>query len=611
MNKYFGNLAFSTVTKQTKRVFNKLKLDYQKKLTSPIFCSARDLSINLQFEPAKELDMFCRQCEQAKDGIGCTSIGICGKNSKTAISQDALLELVKNISKLCVEARELGVVPTALLEASQWTLKATFSTLTNVNFSETDIARYFDDGLTVRDNIHRLISEKGFVSKDDDFSEFKRPVRLDDLEDFGRTAGILQRELTMANQNAFSLNELATAGAKGVTAYAAHCNRLGSVHDDQIMRPIHEVWSKLSSHEADFDGLLKTALRVGKINVDTLSLLDKLHAKNFGIPEPTEVKVTATEGKAILVSGHDLQDLNLLLQQTERTGINVYTHGEMLPAHAYPRLKSFPHLIGNYGTAWQKQNTEFASFPGPVVVTSNCILHPRRNYRERIYTTNEVGLDGVKHIGDAKDFTPVIEHAENMKGFMKTIYPIRNKRVGYNHRSLVPQIHAIINAIQSGQLSHIFLIGGCDGTEWDRSYYTDLALCTPKDSIILTLGCAKNRVINCETLLNEKLDNGMPRVMDMGQCNDSFSAIILSQEMANELGCEINDLPLSIALSFMEQKSVAVLLSLLHLGVKNIRLGPKIPAFISPGILQVLQDKYSLLPTTNAADDVKAMMENR
>jgi len=379
--------------------------------------------------------------------------------------------------------------------------------------------------------------------------------------------------------------------------------------DHAICNDIQKIWSKLDSAEPDVDGLLATVLKVGETNASVLAALDQAHCDNFGAPEPTQARTTAVEGKAILVSGHDMQDLYELLQQTKGTGVNVYTHGEMLPAHAYPKLKEFPHLVGNYGTAWQNQKFEFAAFPGPVIVTTNCVLEPRKMYKDRLYTMNEVGVDGVKHV-ENRDFSKVIEQAQQCKGFPKTFEPGQFVTVGFNHRAVLPLAGKVLDAAKSGALSRIFLIGGCDGSQWDRSYFTDLAEATPDDSLILTLGCAKNRIIHSEKLENAMLgDSGIPRVLDMGQCNDSYSAVVVATELAKALDCSINDLPLSLALSHLEQKACAVLLTLLHLGVKNIRLGPSLPAYVSPNVLKILQSKYNLMGTGDAAADLASMME--
>lgn len=414
----------------------------------------------------------------------------------------------------------------------------------------------------------------------------------------------------MGNDDAFCLKELATYGLKGVCAYAAHCHQLGYNNDD-IMMAIHEVNAKLASDEPDLDGLFKACLKVGEINAQVLAMLDDAHATKYGTPEPTQVCTTAIEGKCILISGHDMADLHALLEQTEGTGVNVYTHGEMLPAHGYPELKKFKHLVGNYGTAWQNQKFEFAGFPGPIIVTTNCILEPRKMYKKRLYTMNEVGIDGVKHIGTDRDYSAVIAQAQSLKGFPRTIEPAKYHTVGFNHRVVLPLAEQVLEAANSGALSRIFLIGGCDGSQWDRSYFTELAQETPDDSLILTLGCAKNRIIHDEHLLQAKLANGLPRVLDMGQCNDSYSAVVVALELAKALGCTVNDLPLSLAVSHLEQKAAAVLLTLLHLGVKNIRLGPSLPAYLTPNVIQILQKEYNIMPTGDPIKDLEQMMEGK
>eukprot|EP00586_Coscinodiscus_wailesii_P012031 CAMPEP_0172497468 /NCGR_PEP_ID=MMETSP1066-20121228/100399_1 /TAXON_ID=671091 /ORGANISM="Coscinodiscus wailesii, Strain CCMP2513" /LENGTH=557 /DNA_ID=CAMNT_0013270267 /DNA_START=308 /DNA_END=1981 /DNA_ORIENTATION=+ len=555
--------------------------------------------------------MFCRQCEQAKKGFGCTTLGTCGKNSDTSAVQDALMHLVKSVSTHCVTAREAGGARREEMRAADnWTLEATFSTLTNVNFSEDDIVDFIKAGVGIKEDLKVFLLSKGCELPFDKCSSLDASMSFEDFEEFGRKeANLLKREMAMGDENAFSLNEIATAGTKGVAAYATHCARLDFFDEEKIIKPLQQVWSKLESDEPDVDALLQTVLQVGDISLATLSMLDEAHATTYGSPEPTKVRFSTMKGKAILVSGHDLKDLYQLLQQTEGTGINVYTHGEMLPAHSYPEIKRFPHLVGNYGTAWQKQKIEFANFPGPILVTSNCILHPRRTYRDRIYTTNQVGVYGVKHIDEGKDFSQLLQNAQDMDGFEIDEPNPHYKTAGFSHRHLVPMVKDIIKAVQDGHLSRVFLIGGCDGTEHKRNYFTDLAESAPDDSIILTLGCAKNRVIHSQKLLDAKLANGLPRVMDMGQCNDSYSAIVLVQALAKELNCGVNDLPVSLALSHLEQKAAAVLLALLNLGVKNIRLGPTLPAYISPGILSVLQQNYNLMGTGSPKEDLEAMMK--
>ena len=543
-------------------------------------------------------EMFCRQCEQTKDNYACTSLGVCGKTPETAAIQDALMEVVKSVATWAVAARAAGASPQELEEANVYTLKAVFSTLTNVNFSEQRIAEYIHDGMAVKNTLSDLVLQKGGTAPTANVAklELASTLGLDDLEEFGRSVSIPVKEERMGNEDCFSLNEIATYGTKGVCAYATHCYQLGSM-DEEVMASIHQVLAKISSDEPDMDGLLANVLKVGEISAKVLSMLDGAHASTFGAPEVTQVRTTAVKGKAILVSGHDMKDLHALLEQTEGTGINVFTHGEMMPAHSYPELKKFKHLAGNYGTAWQNQKFEFAAFPGPIVMTTNCIIEPRRVYKDRIYSMNEVGFDGVQHIGHDRDFSDVIEQAKKAKGFPRTIEPAQYMTIGFNHRVVVPLADKVIEAAKSGDLSRIFLIGGCDGSQWERSYFTELAEETPSDSLILTLGCAKNRLIYSEKLQGATLANGLPRVLDMGQCNDSYSAVVVATELAKALNCSINDLPLSLAVSHLEQKAAAVLLCLLHLGVRNIRLGPSLPAYITPNVLKVLVENYNLMPT--------------
>lgn len=594
-------------------------------------------AFSTQSQSVSNPDMFCRQCEQTKDHFACTTVGVCGKTAETSAMQDALMQLIKSVSLFATAARQAGLPVSEA--ANAWTLQAAFSTLTNVNFSEERIAEYIQQGMKVKQVLAKTLGDKaptGDLANVDlanlDFAA---------LEAFGHAVSLPARQEAMGNADCFSLNEIGTYGIKGACAYAAHCYQLGKM-DQDVMADIHQVFAKLGSNEPDMDGLLSNALKVGEINAKILAMLDDAHSQHFGDPEITQVKMTVTEGKAILISGHDLKDLEALLQQTEGTGVNVYTHGEMLPAHSYPGLKKYAHLKGNYGTAWQNQKFEFASFPGPIVVTTNCILEPRRAYRNRLYTMNEVGVDGVAHIGADRDFSTVIDQALHMKGFPMTIEPAQYHTVGFNHRTVLPLAGQVIEAVQAGALSRIVLIGGCDGSQWDRryvtlllycivmilclllsimtllfvlthysrycSYFTDLAEELPEDTLILTLGCAKNRIIHSEKLLGATLSNGLPRVLDMGQCNDSYSAVVVATELAKALNCGVNDLPLSLALSHLEQKAAAVLLTLLSMGVKNIRLGPSLPAYVTPNVLDVLVGNFNIMPTTDAKADIKQIM---
>jgi hydroxylamine reductase len=560
-------------------------------------------------------DMFCRQCEQTSNHTACVSVGVCGKTNETSAVQDALVSIIKNVSHYVVAASANPNSISVVNDANKWTLQAAFSTLTNVNFSTERIVEFCTQGEELKKELQKYVTDDSNIPKILDLSN----ASIEQVEEYGYTVSIPQRATITNNEDAFSLNEIATYGLKGTCAYAMHCYQLlapfGKTNAlDNIMKDIQQMWSLLDNNtNVDIDNLFQSVLKVGEINASVMALLDQCHVDSFGVPEPTQIPVTVSEGKCILVSGHDLQDLYELLKQTEGTGINVYTHGEMMPAHTYPKLRQFKHLVANYGTAWQNQRFEFASFPGPIIVTTNCIVEPRRNYKNRLYTMNEVGVDNVHHIGPDRDFTNVIKDALKDKGFPRTIEPPKYHLAGFNHRVITPIIDQIIDAAKSGSLSRIFLIGGCDGTQWDRNYFTDLANETPSDSMILTLGCAKNRLIRSKSLAGALIGNtGLPRVVDVGQCNDSYSAVVVALELAKALQVEsVNDLPLSLAISHLEQKATAVLCTLLHLGVKNIRLGPSLPAYISPNVLDILNKKFNLLPTGDSKKDLQLMMDGR
>lgn len=558
--------------------------------------------------------MMCRQCEQTADHKACTTEGVCGKTSETSALQDCLMDSIKSLSLWCVAARKAGIQESDLEQANELTLKAAFSTLTNVNFSSARIGDYIRQVEQLKKGLKNKVLAAG-GSIHDELTQCLADIDLsnktdDELEEYGHyNSGLAVRSAVMNHEDAFSLNEVGTYGLKGACAYATHVYQLQGKSNPEIMAAVHEIFAKLASPVADVDGLLANAMRVGQVNGQILAQLDGSHADSFGAPGPTNVRTSAVKGKAILVSGHDMKDLYHLLEQTEGTGVNIYTHGEMLPAHAYPKLREFKHLVGNYGTAWQNQKFEFASFPGPIVVTTNCILEPRRIYKDRLYSMNEVGVEGVQHIGESRDFTAVIEQAKQMKGFPTTIEPHTSVTTGFNHRAVLPLAGKVIEAAQSGVLSRIFLIGGCDGSQWNRSYFTDLAEETPDDSLILTLGCAKNRIIHSDKLEGATLANGLPRVLDMGQCNDSYSAIVVATELAKALNCGVNDLPLSLALSHLEQKAAAVLLTLLSMGVRNIRLGPSLPAYITPNVLNVLVEAYNIKGCGDVKEDLKNMMQ--
>lgn len=584
-------------------------------------------SSSTSLDPIFVPDMLCRQCEQTANHVGCTTQGVCGKSSETSALQDALLDSIKSLSLWCVAARKIPSITSSdvLEKANIVTLQGVFSTLTNVNFSPNRIANYIRETEEVKEALQaQILAALGnganlqeilpSVIPEDEYgtlASLSLHNKTDtELEEYGQIySSLTKRANAMDHVDAFAWNEFATYGLKGACAYAAHVYRMVGHTDPKVMENIHEILAKLASTAPDVEGLLATALRVGEVNGQIMADLDAAHANMLGVPEPTQVRTSAMAGKAILVSGHDLPDLYALLQATEGTGVNVYTHGEMLPAHAYPKLKAFPHLVGNYGTTWVNQKFEFASFPGPIIVTTNCIQEPRRVYQDRLYSMNEVGVDGVRHIQDHSDFAGVIEQAQQMKGFPRDVTPATFHTTGFNHRAVLPLAGKILEANRTGALSRIFLIGGCDGSQWNRSYFTTLAEETPTDSLILTLGCAKNRLIHNPALRDATLSNGLlPRVLDMGQCNDSYSALVVATELAKALKCSVNDLPLSIALSFLEQKSVAVLLTLLSLGIQNIRLGPSLPAYMTPNVLGLLAEKYNLKGLGEPDEDLKAMM---
>jgi len=391
------------------------------------------------------------------------------------------------------------------------------------------------------------------------------------------------------------------AGLKGAAAYADHAQILG-FDDDDVYAFFHEALAYLADEPTDSEDLLRWCLRCGEVNLTVMGLLDAAHTATYGDPGPTPVRIEPVKGKAILISGHDLKDLEELLKQTRGKGINVYTHGEMLPAHGYPELRKYKHLVGNYGGAWQLQRQEFDEFPGAILMTTNCLQAPKDSYRDRVFTSGVVGWPGVRHIAN-RDFAPVIEAARKAPGFAQDGAD-RTILVGCAHAAVLGLADQVVEAVKAGKIRHFFLIGGCDGAKPGRSYYTDFAKLTPQDTVILTLACGKYRF--------NKLDfgqiDGIPRLLDIGQCNDAYSAIQIASGLAEAFGTDINGLPLSMILSWFEQKAVAILLTLLHLGVRNMRIGPSLPAFVAPSVLKVLQDKFNLMPITTAEQDLKAIL---
>ena len=551
--------------------------------------------------------MFCYQCEQTSQGQGCQTIGVCGKDENTAALQDLLIYALKGLSQYAHRAQLLGASDP---ELDAFTIRAIFATLTNVNFDENSVAELVYEAAAGRDRARALYAaaaaKAGVAAEPVSGPALFAPApeRMALLSQ-AREQLIPLVYLSGNGVNADAreiknLEELVIYGLKGVAAYAYHAMMLGSAAPAAYGK-VYELLAALTETH-DMGELLCLALAVGELNYAVLEQLDRAHTETFGAPTPASVRVTPIRGKAILVSGHDLHDLYQLLVQTEGLGINIYTHGEMLPAHGYPKLKAFNHLAGNYGGAWQDQAKEFAEFPGAILMTSNCIQQPKESYKNRIFTNNAVQWPGVEHV-ESTDFSKVIAAALAAEGFGEDA-PEATILVGFGHEAVLGHAETVINAVKSGALRRFFLIGGCDGARSGRNYYTELAHKVPQDCIILTLACGKYRFNKDEfgTL------GGLPRLLDLGQCNDAYSALKIAQALAAAFECGVNDLPLSLVLSWYEQKAVSILLTLLWLGVKNIRIGPTLPAFLSPKVLALLHENYNLMPITTVDEDLAAIM---
>lgn len=548
--------------------------------------------------------MYCIQCEQtmrnAQKGNGCSyAKGMCGKTAKTSDLQDLLIATLQSLSTWAVEANTLGINDNYI---NSFSPKAFFSTLTNVNFDATRIIDYALEAISLRDNLIKQCKAKDVSIK------VSNPLAYLQLD--GNDINVLQEQAKQfslkktdeTSPDAHGLKLLCLYGLKGAAAYMEHAHVLGQ-SDENIYRQYHQLMSWLGTNPVDIDELLNNAMLIGQMNFNIMTLLDKGETNNFGDPTPTTVNVKPIAGQCILVSGHDLKDLYTLLEQTQGTGINVYTHGEMLPAHAYPAFKKFSHLVGNYGSAWQNQQTEFASFPGAIIMTSNCIIDPNiGNYQDRIWTRSMVGWPNVKHL-EERDFTAVINQALSLPGFQHTEIE-QLITIGFAKNTLLNAADSIIDLVSQKKLRHVFLVGGCDGSDDKRSYYHDFAMNTPQDSLLLTLGCGKYR-FNKENFGDIE---GIPRLLDVGQCNDAYSAVMLAVHLSEKLECEVNDLPLTIVLSWFEQKAIVILLTLLSLGIKNIYTGPTLPAFLTPNLINIMVEKFKLHPTGNAETDLKNIL---
>lgn len=529
-----------------------------------------------------ENKMFCYQCEQTAGCSGCVgNSGVCGKSAKTAAMQDQLTGALIGLAR----AAEGDTTPTD----NTWRIiiEGLFTTITNVSFDDEAIIRQIE-------KTHR--EKAALVPMCDSCSS-----------SCGRNEDYDMDLLWNADEDIRSLKSLILFGLRGMAAYAYHALMLG-YSDPEVNQFFCEGLFKIG-YEETADALLPAVLKVGEMNLKCMALLDRANTETYGTPAPTSVPLTVEKGPFIVVTGHDLKDLQLLLEQTSQKGINIYTHGEMLPAHAYPELKKYPHLKGNFGTAWQNQQKEFADIPAPVLFTTNCLMPPKASYADRVFTTEMVSFPGTVHIDDRKDFTPVIEKALSLGGYPEDMHFSginggTSVTTGFGHGAVLSVADQIVQAVKDGAIRHFFLVAGCDGAKPGRNYYTEFVKQTPADSLVLTLACGKYRFNDLD--LGEI--NGIPRILDMGQCNDAYSAIQVAAALADAFGCSINELPLSFVLSWYEQKAVCILLTLLHLGIKNIRLGPSLPAFLSPNILNFLVENYGIAPITTPEEDLKALL---
>ena len=547
--------------------------------------------------------MFCVQCEQTirtPAGNGCAyAQGMCGKTAETSDLQDVLIYTLQGLSAWALAAREHGIVDD---EIDAFVPKSFFATLTNVNFDSERIVAYVNQALAYRRQLAGKLAPLAVQA-----DELPAAARFEPGSDL--LAQLAKAPQTAVNRGKNEVNEdimglrlLCLYGLKGAAAYMEHARVLDQ-QDAGVAAEFHRIMSWLGTDPSDLDPLFKCAMEIGLLNFRIMEMLDLGETTAFGHPEPTQARVTPVPGKCILVSGHDMVDLKLILEQTAGTGIKVYTHGEMLPALAYPFFKQYPHLVGNYGSAWQNQQKEFANFPGAVVMTSNCIIDPNvGNYSDRIFTRSIVGWPGVTHL-EGEDFSAVIEKAQALEGF-KHVELEHFITIGFARNALMQAAPAVIDKVKAGEISHFFLVGGCDGDRAERAYYTEFARAIPQDSLLLTLGCGKYKF--------NKLDfgdiGGIPRLLDVGQCNDAYSAIQLALALADAFECGVNDLPLTLVLSWFEQKAIVILLTLLALGVKDIRTGPTAPAFLTPALLKVLEEQFGLKGTTTAEADLAEIL---
>ena len=542
--------------------------------------------MNKAIEKEKNMEnkMFCYQCEQTAGCTGCTgNTGVCGKSANTARLQDELTGALIGLAR-ATEGNEQLVTE----EMNQLVLEGLFTTITNVNFNDETLKLLLDK---IEDTKKKLV-----------------PNCFTCSDSCGRNNNFDMSTLWTTDEDIRSLKSLILFGIRGMAAYAYHASVLGYT-DETISKFFYKALFAIGMKDWGMDKLLPIVLEVGKANLRCMELLDQANTTTYGTPVPTTVPLTIEKGPFIIITGHDLKDLQLLLEQTKDKGINIYTHGEMLPAHAYPELKKYSHLKGNFGTAWQNQQKEFDNIPGAILYTTNCLMPVKPSYADRVFTTEVVSYPEIVHIGEEKDFTPVIEKALALGGYTKDQHMTGinggiQVTTGFSHGTVLSVADQVIEAVKNGDIKHFFLVGGCDGARVGRNYYTEFVKQSPADSIILTLACGKYRFND----LDLGTIGGLPRIMDMGQCNDAYSAIKVAIALAEAFECDVNELPLSMVLSWYEQKAVCILLTLLYLGIKNIHIGPTLPAFISPNVLNFLVENYGLSPIGTPEEDIKKLL---
>ncbi len=542
--------------------------------------------------------MFCYQCEQTAKGKGCSIKGVCGKQPDVAALQDLLVYSLQGMGLYATEGRKVGVINK---EVNEFTVKALFSTLTNVNFDAKSFAALINRSVELRERFAEEIRAAGgnTAAFSSGPAVFRPEKTMEELVRQGEKHAL--NADTSVDPDILSLKHTVLFGVKGVAAYADHAQILGK-SDESVYAFVHQALAAMTNQELSLNDWVGLTLKCGEINLKAMEILDAANTGNYGAPVPTKVPLGAMKGKAILVSGHDLRDLEEVLRQSEGKGIYIYTHGEMLPTHAYPRLKKYPHFYGHYGTAWQNQHKEFAQFPGSILMTTNCLQQPLDSYKDNIFTTGLVGWPDVSHISDS-NFSPLIERALSLPGFTENSNG-KSVTTGFAREAVMGVAGTVIDAVKSKKIRHFFLVAGCDGAKPGRNYYTEFVEKVPKDCVVLTLACGKFRFFDKE--LGDI--GGIPRLLDVGQCNDAYSAIQIAVALSKAFNVGVNELPLSMVLSWYEQKAVAILLTLLYLGIKNIRIGPSLPAFLTPNVLEILVKNFNIMPITTPDNDLKSIL---